>query len=160
MDWFLWGVTKWGGVKIGKFFKCFNKVDSNSLGLIQPCLFNIVFRGKSITIGDNVGISGATLCAVEDIHIGNNVMIGSGVIITTTDSHPLHWEARRLNTEPPASAPVIIGDDVFIGARAIILKGVTIGDGAVIGAGSVVTKSIPPRVIAAGNPARIIKEIK
>lgn len=65
-----------------------------------------------------------------------------------------------MNTEPPASAPVIIGDDVFIGARAIILKGVTIGDGAVIGAGSVVTKSIPPRVIAAGNPARIIKEIK
>ena len=107
-----------------------------------------------------MGISGATLCAVEDILIGNNVMIGSGVIITTTDSHPIHWEARRLNTEPPASAPVIIGDDVFIGARAIILKGVTIGDGAVIGAGSVVTKSIPPRVIAAGNPARIIKEIK
>lgn len=151
---------KTGGVIIGKYFKCFNKVDSNSLGLIQPCLFNIVFKGKSITIGDHVGISGATLCAVEDILIGNNVMIGSGVIITTTDSHPLHWEARRLNTEPPASAPVIIGDDVFIGARAIILKGVTIGDGAVIGAGSVVTKSIPPRVIAAGNPARIIKEIK
>ena len=154
------GSHQMGGVKIGKFFKCFNKVDSNSLGLIQPCLFNIVFRGKSITIGDNVGISGATLCAVEDIHIGNNVMIGSGAIITTTDSHPIHWEARRLNTEPPASAPVVIGNDVFIGARSIILKGVTIGDGTVIGAGSVVTKSIPPRVIAAGNPARIIKEIK
>ena len=149
-----------GGVIIGKHFTCLNKVDSNSLGLIQPCLFNIVLKGKRITIGDHVGISGATLCAVEDILIGNNVMIGSGVIITTTDSHPIHWEARRLNTEPPASAPVVIGNDVFIGARAIILKGVTIGDGAVIGAGSVVTKSIPPRVIAAGNPARIIKEIK
>ena len=135
-------------------------MDSNSLGLIQPCLFNIVFRGKSITIGDNVGISGATLCAVEDIHIGNNLMIGSGAIITTTDSHPIHWEARRLHAEPPASAQVVIGNDVFIGARSIILKGVTIGDGAVIGAGAVVTKSIPPRVIAAGNPARIIKEIK
>lgn len=151
---------KTGGVIIGKCFNCFNKVDSNSLGLIQPCLFNVVFKGKRIAIGDHVGISVTTLCAVEDILIGNNVMIGSGVIITTTDSHPIHWEARRLNTEPPASAPVIIGDDVFIGARAIILKGVTIGDGAVIGAGSVVTKSIPPRVIAAGNPARIIKEIK
>lgn len=148
-----------GGVTIGKKFTCLNKVDSNSLGLIQPCLFNIVLKGKRITIGDHVGISGATLCAVEDILIGNNVMIGSGVVITTTDSHPIHWEARRLNTEPPASAPVVIGNDVFIGARAIILKGVTIGDGAVIGAGSVVTKSIPPRVIAAGNPAKVIRAI-
>lgn len=87
-------------------------------------------------------------------------MIGSGCLITTTDSHPIHWEARRLNTEPPASAPVIIEDDVFIGARSIVLKGVTIGQGAVIGAGSVVTKSIPPRVIAAGNPAKVIKTIE
>ena len=120
--------------------------------------FNNVVNTNAV-IGENLHLHGGNVignagngdmrCPV----IGNNVMIGSGVIITTTDSHPIHWEARRLNTEPPASAPVVIGDDVFISARAIILKGVTIGDGAVIGAGSVVTKSIPPIVIAAGNPA-------
>lgn len=147
------------GLSIGKNFTCINKFDSNSIGLIQSCLFNIPSEGKHIRIGDNVGISGSSLCAVEDITIGNNVLIGSGCIITTTDSHPIHWEARRHNTEQPASAPVVIEDDVFLGARCIILKGVTIGAGAVIGAGSVVTKDIPPRVIAAGNPARVVKSI-
>ena len=56
-------------------------------------------------------------------------------------------------------APVVIGDDVFVGAKCIILKGVTIGKGAIIGAGSVVTKNIPARQIWAGNPAKFIREI-
>lgn len=148
-----------GRLSIGKKFLCFNKFDSNSIGLIQPCFFHIVNKDKSIRIGDNVGISGSTLCAADDIVIGSNVLIGSGCLISTTDSHPVHWEARRLEAGPAACAPVVIEDDVFIGARCIILKGVTIGQGAVIGAGSVVTKSIPPRVVAAGNPARVIREI-
>lgn len=56
-------------------------MNGNSLGLIQPCLYNIVLKGKRITIGNHVGFSGATLCVVEDVLIGNNVMIGSGAII-------------------------------------------------------------------------------
>ena len=58
------------------------------------------------------------------------------------------------------SLPIVIGDDVFIGARCIITKGVTIGNGAVIGAGSVVTRDVPPNTIVAGNPARIVKQIE
>lgn len=107
------------GLSVGKNFLCLNKFESNSIGLIQPCFFNIVCRGKRIRIGDNVSISGSSLCAVNDITIGNNVMIGSGCLITTTDSHPIHWEVRRLNTELPANAPVVIEDDVFIGAHSI-----------------------------------------
>lgn len=151
---------KGGQLIIGKNFVCLNKVDSNSIGLIQPCLFNYSMDGSMIIIGNNVGISGSTINASSSVTIGDNVNIGSGCIITDTDSHPIHWLVRRENTKPALSVPIVIGNDVFIGARTIVLKGVTIGDGAVIGAGSVVTKDVPPRVVACGNPARIVKEIK
>ncbi len=88
------------------------------------------------------------------------MLIGSGCLITDTDSHPLHWEDRLINDDSKTkSKPIVIEDNVFIGARSIVLKGVTIGFGSVIGAGSVVTQSIPPNVVACGNPARIIKQL-
>ena len=149
-----------GSIIIGKNFTCLNKVDSNSIGLIQPCFFNYAMDGARLTIGDNVGISGSTINCATSITIGNNTNIGSGCIITDTDSHPIHWMVRRKNAEPAPTKPIIIGDDVFIGARSIILKGVTIGDGAVIGAGSVVTKDVPSRVVACGNPAKVVKAIE
>lgn len=150
---------KGGFLTIGKNFTCLNSVDSNSIALIQPCFFNYSMENAKLTIGNNVGISGSTLNCTTSIIIGNNTNIGSGCIISDTDSHPIHWLTRRNNSEPAPKAPIVIGNDVFIGARCIILKGVTIGDGAVIGAGSVVAKDIPPRVIACGNPVRVIKEI-
>lgn len=89
------------------------------------------------------------------------MLIGSGCLITDTDSHPLNWNDRLRNDDSKTkSKPIIIDDNVFIGARSIILKGVTIGSGSVIGAGSVVTQSIPPNVVACGNPAKIIKKLK
>ena len=95
-----------------------------------------------------------------NVTIGNNVLIGSGCLITDTDAHPIDWRERRLSNNTKAVAPVVIGDDVFIGARSIILKGVHIGNRSVIGAGSVVTKDIPADSIAAGNPAVIVKYLK
>ena len=149
-----------GKLIIGKYFSCNNKTTSNSIGLIQPCVFNISSTGSRIIIGENVGISGSTICASKSVTIGDNVLIGSRCLITDTDAHPLNWQDRRLNhNEKKGTSPVVIGNDVFIGARSIILKGVTIGDRAVIGAGSVVTKDIPSDCIAAGNPARIIKSL-
>lgn len=148
-----------GKMSIGKNFKCNNKVTSNSIGLIQPCVFNIETPGSRILIGDNVGISGSTICATKSVTIGNNVLIGSGCIITDTDAHPVDWRERREGNKNKASSPVVIGDDVFIGARSIILKGVTIGDRSVIGAGSVVVKDVPADCVVAGNPAKIIKTI-
>ena len=88
------------------------------------------------------------------------MLIGSGCLITDTDSHPLNWEDRLHNDDSKTkSKPIIIEDNVFIGARSIVLKGVTIGRGSVIGAGSVVIHSVPSNVVACGNPARVIKKL-
>ena len=115
--------------------------------------------GATLTIGNNVGMSSTRLWIHESAKIGNNVKIGGCVLITDTDAHPMDYMARRSSNEGTKSAPVVIEDDVWIGAHCIILKGVTIGARSVIGAGSVVTKSIPADCVAAGNPCRVIKSL-
>lgn len=143
---------------IGNRFKCNNSIKSNSIGLIQPCVFNVSKPDAKIIIGNNVGISGSTINATVLVNIGNNVLIGSGCIISDTDSHPLSYIERRNNDfSNVMSRPINIGDDVFVGARSLILKGVTIGEKSIIGMGSVVTKDIPANCVAAGNPARVIR---
>ena len=150
-----------GSIQIGFGFKCNNKIKSNSIGLIQPCVFNILSSKSRIVIGNNVGISGSTICARENVTIGDNVLVGSGCLITDNDAHPINWEDRcERRNEKILSAPITIGNDVFIGARSIILKGVTIGDRSVIGAGSVVTKDVPADSVVAGNPATLIKKLR
>ena len=151
---------KGGKIIIGNDFKCNNTITSNSIGLIQPCVFNISMESAVIKIGNNVGISGATINAALSVEIEDNVSIGSGCLITDTDSHPLDYEARIQddNTKTLAS-PIVLKEGCFIGARSIILKGVTIGEHSIIGAGSVVTKPIPANCIACGNPARVVKSI-
>ena len=116
--------------------------------------------GATLTIGNNVGMSSTRLWIHESARIGNNVKIGGCVLITDTDAHPMDYVARRSSNEGTKSAPVVIEDDVWVGAHCIILKGVTIGARSVIGAGSVVTKSIPVDCVAAGNPCRVIKNLK
>lgn len=153
---------KGGRIIIGKNFTCNNKFNSNSIGLIQPCLFNIITEGSRIIIGDNVGISGSTINATTSVSIGNHTIIGSGCLITDTDSHPILAEHRLLphgGGQHTKQSPIVIEDNVFIGARSIIMKGVHIGNGSVVGAGSVVTKDVPANVIVAGNPAKIIKHL-
>ena len=81
------------------------------------------------------------------------------MLITDTDAHPLDYLARRTSNDGTKAAPIVIEDDVWVGAHSIILKGVTIGARSIIGAGSVVTKSIPTDCVAAGNPCRVIKKL-
>lgn len=153
--------SKNGELIIGNNFKSNNKIKSNSIGLIQPCIFNIYAPNSKIIIGDNVGISGSTICATTSVTIGNNVLIGSGCLISDTDSHPIDWEDRLYDrNQKTRKAPIVIKDNAFIGARSIILKGVTIGEGAVVGAGSVVSKDVPPYTVVAGNPARVVKTLQ
>lgn len=131
-----------------------------ALGVSRPVIFRTLMPGAQITIGDESGLSGTTICAAKSVSIGKRCLIGADVLITDTDFHPIAMEGRRYKgASAAASSPIVIEDDVFIGARSIILKGVRIGNGTVIGAGSVVTKDIPANSVAAGNPARWIKAI-
>lgn len=149
-----------GTLVIGNGFACHNSFECNSIGLIQPTLFNIGQPGCRLIIGENVGVSGSTVMVDKEITIGDNTIIGSGCLIMDTDSHILKFEDRLNKVGEVASSPIHIEKNVFIGARCIICKGVTIGEGSVIGSGSVVTKDVPPFTVAAGNPARIIKSLK
>jgi acetyltransferase-like isoleucine patch superfamily enzyme len=121
-----------------------------------------------IEIGNDTGLSSACLWAKERITIGNRVKIGGDCILMDTDAHNLDYRVRASNemigkfykdSLTAASAPITIEDDVLVGTRCIILKGVTIGARSIIGSGSVVTKSIPSDCIAAGNPCRVIRMI-
>lgn len=112
--------------------------------------------GSELSIGDNSGL-GVNCQAVGPIRIGRDVMIGPDVIIFTSNHRfdRLDIPMREQGYQP--ARPVIIEDDVWIGARVIILPGVTIGRGAVLAAGAVVTRDVPAFAIVGGNPARMLK---
>lgn len=113
--------------------------------------------GHNIHVGDGTFVNtGFTALDSGKIHIGRRTFIGPHVSIYTPH-HPLLAEER--NTYHECGRPVTIGDDVWIGGSVTILGGVTIGDGAVIGTGSVVTRDIPARVLAVGNPCRVLHPI-
>lgn len=148
-------------LKIGNNCSIKSSFLSNLIGLSQRTIIVTRTKEAKIEIGDNVGISGATIYARKRIIIGDNTLIGANVKILDNDFHPLEAEVRRVNpNEHMKIAPIVIGKNVFIGCNALILKGVTIGDNAVIGAGSVVSKNVPVNCVVVGNPARVIKEIK
>lgn len=132
---------------------------SNLAGINRPCYISTLRAGAVIRIGHSCGFSGTVIGVAQGVEIGNHVMCGANSMITDTDWHPVDPEAR-LRGDEGRSGPVILGDNVWIGMGAIVLKGVTIGENSVIGAGSVVTTSIPPNVVAAGQPARVIRKLR
>lgn len=146
-------------IRIGRRFKACSDPKMNSIGVFQRVMLKANSHGARISIGDDVGLSGCVISAMRSVSIGDRVLIGSGALVTDSDAHPISAEMRRRGEEGKI-APVVIEDDVFIGARAMILKGVRLGRGCVIGAGAVVTRDVPPGKIYAGNPAREIGEIK
>ena len=112
-----------------------------------------------ISLADHVGISCSTIVAGNSIEIGEDTILGAGSMVLDNDFHALGSGFSWLTEYSKNSKPVKIGRGCFIGARSIILKGVTLGDRVIIGAGSVVTKDVPAYSIAAGNPARIVGSI-
>jgi acetyltransferase-like isoleucine patch superfamily enzyme len=130
-----------------------------ALGVNHPVVLRTLSPQAQIIIGNDVGMSGGTICAARAVSIGAGTLIGANVTIVDTDFHPVAPENRRYSREDVAVAPVMIEENVFIGTDCLILKGVVIGANSVIGAGSVVTKSIPANVIAAGNPCRMVKPL-
>lgn len=176
------------GVKYGENMKIFNRIHFEGDGTVvigdnfvfrsgdglNPLSRNIrgmffVENNAVINIGDNVGISSACIWANNGISIGNNVNVGADCLIIDTDAHPHDYLKRRRSYADEVgysvyksiipSAPITIGDDVWIGARCQVLKGVHIGNRTIIAAGSVVNKDIPSDVIAGGVPCKVLKNL-
>ena len=124
----------------------------NLIGIDRPCIVSVYNPGTVVRIGERTGFSGTVIGAYAGITIGKDVKCGANTLITDADWHP----------EDPRSgvpSPVVIGDNVWLGVGAIVLKGSRIGENTVIGANSVVTGEIPANVIAAGNPCKVIRAL-
>lgn len=116
-----------------------------------------IFRPWNLHVGRNVGIGrNSIINCVGSVSLGDNVRLGPNIMISTLN-HNYYLLDKPIAKQGARISPVIINDDVWIGANVSILTGITIGKGVVIGAGSVVTKDIPPYAIAAGVPAKVIK---
>ena len=147
-----------GAVRIGNHVSCY-----------AGCSFALGENGRC-TIGDFTLLNGALIMAEDKIDIGSHCLVSWNVGIADCDFHPLEPAQRLIDAQALApffeqrphrpkleTAPVKIGNNVWIGMNAVILKGVTIGDNSVVAAGSVVTKPVAPNTVVAGNPAVQVK---
>ena len=154
-------VNKLGKIVIAKKKPAIQNKGYMSIGTVVSIWSNInrtrltTHRGGVLTIGDHNFINGAIISASTRVSIGNNCKFGPFSMIIDSDFHNV--KDHNLEGE---SREIVIEDDVWVGAKATILKGVHIGKGAVIAVGSVVTKDVPANAIVAGVPAKVIKEEK
>ena len=118
------------------------------------CINNAV---GDVVIGDNTRV-GLHNTIIGPVKIGNHVNLAQGITVTALN-HTFTNPEKRIDEQGVSTTPVAIGDDIWIGANAVILPGVTIGEHSVVAAGAVVTKDVPPHSLVAGVPARIIKTI-
>ena len=150
--------SKESKITIGNDFTFFS---GDNLNPLSPERKGTIFaEGDAvISIGNRVGMSSVILWAKKGITIGNRVTVGANVVILDSDCHSLNHLDRWTENDMKncKCKPIVIEDDVLIGAGSYVLKGVHIGARSIIGAGSIVTSDIPADCIAAGNPCRIIK---
>jgi acetyltransferase-like isoleucine patch superfamily enzyme len=151
-----------GRITIGDRVSVVSDPKWTALGVRGPVILRLMAEGASIEIGEDTGLSGTVICAAKQVTIGKRCLMGADVMIFDTDFHNPEPEGRRYAPVdwPRISAPVIIGDDVFIGTGSKVIKGVTIGEGSIIGAGSLVVGDIPPFSVAVGSPARVIRPVE
>lgn len=151
---------KHASMEIGENVVVKSSFFSNLVGLYQRTIIVTRTKDAVIRIGDNVGISGATIYARSRIEIGDNTCIGGNTKILDNDFHPLEVEARNADIkEKIGTKPIKIGKDCFIGCNVLILKGTELGDGCVVGAGAVVSGKFEAGSVIAGNPAKCIRKV-
>jgi len=126
---------------------------SNLIGINRPCMVSTLKEGAEVRIGPGCGFSGTVIGCASRVVLGERVRCGANALITDTD-----WHTDDPRTGP--DAPVRIGDNVWLSVNVTVLKGVTIGENTLVGAGSVVVRSLPANVVAAGVPARVVREIR
>lgn len=147
-----------GSIAIGNNVRINSSYAANPVSLSEKTTLFTKNEGK-IAIGNRVGISNAAIASMCSVTIEDDVLIGGGTRIWDTDFHSLRYEERMAEVDNDIAAkPILIKKGAFVGASAIVLKGVTIGEKAVVAAGSVVTKDIPDGEIWGGNPARFIRK--
>jgi acetyltransferase-like isoleucine patch superfamily enzyme len=127
---------------------------------------DIIFSNRlyepELIVGDDTFIGHAcSINAARSVRIGRHCLIAGSVRLADFDGHPIDADRRRGKepTPPEGIRPIVIGDDVWIGSSALILKGVTVGDRSIVAAGAVVTRDVPSDVVVAGNPARVVKHL-
>jgi hypothetical protein len=139
-------------VIVGAGCKFLSGHKDNLIGINRPCIVSVYNEGTVVKIGEGTGFSGTVIGAFKGVTIGCHVKCGANTLITDGDWHP--EDAR--SGEPKE---VVIGDHVWLGVGAMVLKGAKIGDYTIIGANSVVTGEIPANVVAAGNPCKVIRAL-
>lgn len=140
-------------IAVGNNCNFLSRTTSNKVGIYCPCMISTIEKNALIKIGDRCGFSGVRIWAAKEIVIGDDVRCGANVFITDSDAHTTDGRAGK-------DAPVRIENKVWLGTNVMVLKGVHIGENSVVGAGSIVTHDIPANVIAAGNPCKVIKELR
>ena len=159
---------KGASIEIGSNVTIKSSFLSNLVGLYSRTIIVTRAPGANIVIGNNVGISGATIYARKGIYIGENTAIGGNCKILDNDFHPIDQEARLqlLNdvhggeeADLIPTKEIHIGKDCFIGCNTIILKGTELGDGCVVGAGAVVSGKFEAGSVIVGNPGKVIRKM-
>lgn len=148
-------------IEIGERAELVSTASRATMVLNHPCHLQTYRAGARISIAEDVGMSGATICSTLAITIGARTMLGANVTVLDTNFHPVAADGRRFAPipEPEPEDAVTIGSDVFIGSGAFVLPGTRIGNGTVVAAAAVVRGDIPPNVVVAGNPAIVVKNL-
>ncbi len=151
-----------------------DSADQGSIVIGDNCDIGAHLSAKKdarISIGNRTTIRGGLVGAAASITIGNDVIISNGVHIYDNNNHPTDPKRRLEMTQSgsfygplwewgrSSRSSIVIEDNVWIGERSTVLKGVTIGRGSIVGCDSVVTKSVPPYSVACGNPAKVVKRL-
>ena len=160
----VWGrfnlmIFRGGRVTIGSRLHMVSAPPRSAIALYSRCSLT-AFPTGSIEIGDGVGLNGTAITSKKRVRIGDGTMIAPNVIIVDSDFHA-QWppESRLISDTAASDRAVTIGKNVWIGMNTVILKGSTIGDNTIIGASSLVSGVIPANVVAAGNPARVLRPL-